>query len=439
MRDKIIEYYKNKESVPEVADIVGSLCWVLPTIKQKSPERKMLDKVDKLYREKYVRKYLEESFGDIVSAEETLNNEGIDIQGGFCLDGETWLDIQPVSAEEWKAMWNEPKRGQQRVGPLMQDIPANLLRVATAVFRSWVRGYSSSKVSIMFLNRNNQYFKVVDFFDVSEKFLKEAQMRLYGASSKEYGADMCAWCPVRADCKSNLMNLINPKTDFLMQTSMEEITYQENGHYKDKIYQYLEGLNAVPSPSHNDGWLHPSEMAITTCDRRLAYALQLADKKEKIVPYLRTIFNVGHCVHDVLQEAMTSNGIPIEILAEDKEAKIHGRTDGSGDTYIVEIKSAADSSYKKFEAKGPSEAHLQQTSVYSSVLKKDEVRFQYFNKNNGNIMEIVTPHNQTVYDLLKGRALSVVNHVQQGTLPSKINKRTECKQCPYLEICKGDI
>ena len=174
MRDKIIEYYKNKESVPEVADIVGSLCWVLPTIKQKSPERKMLDKVDKLYREKYVRKYLEESFGDLVSAEETLNNEGIDVQGGFCLDGETWLDIQPVSAEEWKAMWNEPKRGQQRVGPLMQDIPANLLRIATAVFRSWVRGYSSSKVSVMFLNRNNQYFKVVDFFDVSEKFLNEA-------------------------------------------------------------------------------------------------------------------------------------------------------------------------------------------------------------------------------------------------------------------------
>ena len=438
MKQQIIEYYKKQPTIVEASDIVGSLCWIMPTIKEKTPEQKMLDKVNDVYVHKFVTTYLKESFEDI-KVEEHIEIDEVKVQGGFSLDGKTWLDIQSVSYEEWKAMFNEPKRGQKREGPLLHNIPANLLRVATAVLRGWIRGYRSDKVTLMVLNRNNQYFKVIDIEGIPESFLQEAQRRLHGATSKEYGADMCAWCPVRGSCSEFKKELISPKTEFILSASMLDLSVEENSLIKTKIYEYLEGLNAVPSPSHNDGWLHPSEMAITTCDRRLAYALQLADKKEKIVPYLRTIFNVGHSVHDVLQEAMTAENVPIEILAEDKEAQIHGRTDGAGDTFIVEIKSAAHSSFVKYASSGPSEAHIKQTSVYSTLLKKDEVRFQYFNKNDGNILEVVTPHHQTIYDMMKGRALSVVSHVKAGTLPAQIDKRTECKQCPYLEICKGSI
>ena len=46
--------------------------------------------------------------------------------------------------------------------------------------------------------------------------------------------------------------------------------------------------------------------------------------------------------------------------------------------------------------------------MYSTLLNKAQVRFLYFNKNDGNLMEIVTPHNRAVYEQQRGRALSVV-------------------------------
>jgi len=433
MKNQIINYYKEKEVPLTSYDIIGSKCWILPTYARKTPEQKMVQLTNHYYLNRYFLKYIENSSLVDTTIHEPIEVNGVQLEGGFDIRG-IWHQFTPVSYQEWGQLITKDHTNKL----VLKKVDRLVLIIANAVINAFIRGLNTNTVCFMLYNQNNQYYRTFEVQGDLSPFLGEAQRRLANATEPNctVGANACGFCPFTHNCKKTG---VVPVDYGLMSAPnrFDGIEIKETMEVAEAVHAYLDGLNYVRSKSHDDGWFHPSEMAITPCDRRLYYAVTKADKVGKIVPYLRTIFNVGHAVHDVLQDAMTDAGVPIEILAEDVDAKIHGRTDGAGEDYIVEIKSAAHSSFKNYEKKGPSESHLQQTSVYSTLLEKKEVRFQYFNKNDGQIMEIITPHNPAEYAFLQGRAKTVLAHVKANTPPAQLEKygRT-CKDCPYEHICR---
>lgn len=432
MKNEILNYYKKKDVPLTSYDIIGSKCWIQPTHQNKVPEQKMVQMMNHYYFNRYFLKYIEKSDLD-ATIHEPIEVNGVQLEGGFVVD-DVWCQFTPVTYQEWGQFLTKDATNKL----VLKKTDRLVLTIANAVINAFIRGLPINVVSFMLYNQNNQYYRIFMVKGNLAPFLEEAQKRLANATEPNctVGAAVCTFCPFTGSCKKT--EVVSPTEGLLSDPKrFDKIEILEDTLTSTAVHNYLDGLNKVRSKSHDDGWFHPSEMAITPCDRRLYYAVTKADKVGKIVPYLRTIFDVGHAVHDVLQDAMTDAGVPIEILAEDKEARIHGRTDGAGKNFIVEIKSAAHSSFKSYEKKGPSEAHLMQTSVYSTLLEKEEVRFEYFNKNDGTIMEVVTPHNPAEYAFLQGRAKTVLAHVEANTPPPQREKYDrKCKECPYEHICR---
>lgn len=434
MRNQIVKYYKNQPTVNETSDIIMSKCWILPTYKSKTPEQKMLDKVSNIFMHKYFSGYLANCDIRNVEHHKDIDIDGVSVQGGFTINNE-WVDWHSVSYQEWGSLFS--KNSQNKL--VLNKTYKLILMICNAALRSWIRGFSSENFKIIIFNRNNQYYRIFNISGVTEAFLQEAQFRLHNSSSKEVGAKVCSFCAFKNSCKPE--NVIDPTTEILSINSLDDVVIEEDLTIGNAIKDYLRTLNYKTSKHHDDGWLHPSAIAITKCNRRLYYDLVRAPQIKKIIPYLRHIFDVGHAVHDTLQEAMTACGVPIEVFAEDVTNRIHGRTDGATSDSIVEIKSAAHSSFKKFEKNGPSESHIQQTSIYSTILKKDWVLFQYFNKNDGTILEVKERHNQMEFDFISGRAQVILAHFNDQNPPPKIEegvkiKARACKECPYLEHCR---
>lgn len=435
MKDKIIEYYKTKPVPLKTEDVIQSKCWILPTYQTKTPEQKMVQLMNSIYLKDFYFKYVTKSkIGDSFNIEEAISVNDIELQAGLVSVDNVWLHTIGLSYQEWGNIITKDSTNEY---VLMKGERLALI-LCDAAINAYIRGHRLDNILLMFYNQNNQYYRIFSVEGDLTEFLKEAQFRLANATepNNTVGADVCMFCAHKDNCKKT--EVIHPSSGIIKDdTCFDGLTIIEETSIAESVHEYLDSLNYKRSESHDDGWFHPSEMAITPCDRRLYYAVTKAEKVGKIIPYLRTIFDVGHAVHEVLQEAMTSVGVPIEVLAEDVEAKIHGRTDGAGENFIVEIKSAAHSSFKSYEKKGPSEAHIMQTAVYSTLLEKEEVRFQYFNKNDGQIMECVVPHNLAEYAFLKGRAQTILAHVDANTPPPQLEKYgKDCKDCPYEHICR---
>ena len=434
MKAEIYKYYSEKEVRPFTSDILGSRCWKMPIYKKKSIEEKLVQLVNHRYWMEYYRHYLKEA-GMPIELHEDLEVVGVTVRGGFSLDG-VFADFHPLSSQEWYSVLSKDETNE--FVPVLNSQLA--LMIANAAVNSFIRGLDSNTVRIVVFNRNNQYYRVLKITGNLQPFLEQGQWRLFQATDGGVGANVCSFCYYKTICNRN--SVVRAETGItdpeVLEGFFNLVTIEEDANISMTVYNYLDSLNHVRSETHDDGWFHPSEIAITKCDRRLFYAAVQERKIGKISPWLRTVFNIGHCTHDVLQEAMTHYGYEIEVLAEDADANIHGSTDGIGEDFIVEIKSAGSSSMNKFINRGPTEAHIKQTSIYTELLNKKEVRYQYYNKNDGAIHEVVTPNMPSEYEFIRGRMLLIMEHVKTGSPPPMTETVSQCRECPYEKtVCRG--
>ena len=188
--------------------------------------------------------------------------------------------------------------------------------------------------------------------------------------------------------------------------------------------------------------IHPSELTIMECDRAIAYGLMGTPEKPKIDPKLRRIFDVGHCVHDVIQSSLVydlRDACVCEVRIHHEDLKIKGSADIVIANDIGEIKSIGAKGYDSL--KDPKKEHEDQATIYATApqTSKDFVTYLYFNKDTGDIKEIRKKVDRRRWHRLATRASTIVRAVAENMMPGQISKDHVCAGCKFQWTCKPDF
>lgn len=201
---------------------------------------------------------------------------------------------------------------------------------------------------------------------------------------------------------------------------------------------YLESL-CNEDDGRNTGKLSPSEMSISSCDRRMVYKILKTPRRAEIPAVLRRIFDMGHAVHEVIQSSMhkADSSFKSETKVSVAGTLIEGSCDGEFESCGLEIKSISHSQFIKL--KSPKKDHKKQANIYAYGLGLTSMMFVYYNKQTGECWTTYTPRDHEIYLPIVKRAVSVEGKAQQAALTGVLPERKTgwgCNTCAYAYTCK---
>lgn len=216
-------------------------------------------------------------------------------------------------------------------------------------------------------------------------------------------------------------------------------------------------LENYPDDSHmRAGGIHASELC--ACKRQVVYDLLNVEKRGSAPAIMRKRFNVGHAIHNMIQNDMHllslhSQGRLLfqeEVSVNDTElAKrlcIASSCDGvftfldeEGQPALrigLEIKTASPDDYDSL--KKAKEKHIEQAHVYMACLDLPLMWFMYWNKGNQNYTPSVPPFlirfDAKLWKKLEARAVECLTAAEQEKLPDK-EEGQHCRWCKYAWTC----
>lgn len=204
---------------------------------------------------------------------------------------------------------------------------------------------------------------------------------------------------------------------------------------KTEVEGYLWKLNARDN-GRTKKVIHPSSFSLERCDREIAYDLLGTEEEERVDPKLRRIFDVGHCIHDLVQEMLcvTVPGFQPETPVVNEELRIHGHCDGEFGDEGVEIKSIGQDGFDKLTS--AKAEHRRQATIYGANRDLKLIHYIYVNKETGEIKTYEVKLNRTSWHKQAARAANLVKAVDAGQLPPPIDSDYHCKSCKYAWTCK---
>lgn len=189
--------------------------------------------------------------------------------------------------------------------------------------------------------------------------------------------------------------------------------------------------------------------------------------EEYISPRLRRIFDFGHAWHDTIQgygvrgafgpkkhyvpevriDPDAGNNARAEVLW------IKGAVDASLDPYIIEIPGMGKVAirviheYKTINSNGysklnkPKTDHKWQATIYSYVLDVPIVVYLYLNKDNQQLADFPVAFSPELWESVEVKIDKIQHYVEAGHPPaweetSAVQAPMECRECPYINICK---
>tara|TARA_Y100001973_G_scaffold11452_2_gene15568 strand:- start:2817 stop:4133 length:1317 start_codon:yes stop_codon:yes gene_type:complete len=429
-REIIIDYYSSIKPLPEMGDIVTSACWLRPTFKHNTNDN--LTKAVRKYARKRVLDYTKEMEDCARIADADFGSLYASMG---CVYENVYMDMVPVPSSVWRVMF--PGRGKDLPEPC--DYWNSIVAVANLKAEIALKS-AQQEFYLILMNENSQALRVIHckVNEGSPAPSGFAKQRLHWFDTKEVGAKICMFCDVKGECKEKFPNKKLLRRDDAWNTPLTwDLCLERSKHIEGEMDKYLNGLNKRPSKSHNDGRLHPSELCRSKCLRRLSYSLRMEEKVETFSPYLRRIFDMGHSVHDALQDAMVASKIPIEKRVERNDILLRGSADGVTDTHIVEIKSASGNSHQKRQESGkPQKEHVYQASIYAAVLDRKRIEFLYYNKDTAEILRQDVPMDNDLWLETVKKAKEILEYHNKGELAPRLEGKTRCKECPYKAKCE---
>jgi len=211
-----------------------------------------------------------------------------------------------------------------------------------------------------------------------------------------------------------------------------------------------------------DCLFHPSSFGY--CIRKLQYHYLGEEPIHKISSATRSIFDLGHAVHEMLQARLERT---LKYQLEDSEydftlevEKSINNTDlakkyemaGSADgliTLVLKDSDGPDFARIIYEAKSiskkgweklasPLAKHRMQASIYCEALEATHILFEYFCKDNAASKWYLVPKDEAAL----GSAIKSIDKVraatQSLTLVDREGSHYECSDCAYLELCKPE-
>lgn len=186
------------------------------------------------------------------------------------------------------------------------------------------------------------------------------------------------------------------------------------------------------------GVISPSDISTNPCSRALVYKVLEIPREEEIRPQTRTVFDRGHAAHSVLQRAL-EDLLPYfvsEARAYSPDLNIDGNADGVLLPLVFEIKTISQLQFAKLRS--PKAEHIEQATIYASILKAEMIVFLYMCKGTGALKIFLSPPSRKAWNETALRAHMVMQHVKKGTLPLQLEVDSACAQCAYLWHCKPD-
>ena len=212
------------------------------------------------------------------------------------------------------------------------------------------------------------------------------------------------------------------------------------GLIKD-LDRYLEYMNELPN-HRSQGVTHPSEVAITSCDRRLWYELKHYERKEQIKPKLRRIFAIGHAYHAVIQ-VVSAHAIPDfleEVRVTHKTTLISGSVDGDSAKLdaVFEYKSISELGFDGLT--NPKSDHKKQATIYTKLRDRANTVYVYMNKETGDLRVFEKKFEKKLWHEIAYRLEMVVTQARNDVIPDQAEYADSvCASCPFQWTCKPHL
>src|SRR5690606_9502093 len=216
------------------------------------------------------------------------------------------------------------------------------------------------------------------------------------------------------------------------------------------------------SSIHRAEGAHASEISLDGCPRQVVYSMIGVEKQQKIDPFWKKRFRVGHAIHAMLQndfERMSEKTggllsyeaeVPISPQWQEvaKRLGIHSHCDGvfsfrekpAGPVVLRVATEIKTDSPKEFEnRKEPSRFHLDQGTIYMACLDIPLLWFVYYNKGNQNMVPSSEPF-LIRFDHRRWQKLQAIikerwEDAEALRLPDR-KEGIKCCFCSYAHFCK---
>ena len=203
---------------------------------------------------------------------------------------------------------------------------------------------------------------------------------------------------------------------------------------------------------------HPS--GIGYCTRKLQYHYLCEPVIHKVSSATRSIFDLGHSIHDMLQHRLRQvlslkfdgtqvqieltveesiNDTPFAIannLAGSADGVIRVKTEEGECVLIYEAKSISSKGWSKLSS--PLLKHRMQTSIYAKCLDAEFILFEYFCKDNARSKWYLIERDEEALSTAMGQLEKVVRATDRLAMVPREGSSFECSDCPYLETCQPE-
>lgn len=201
-----------------------------------------------------------------------------------------------------------------------------------------------------------------------------------------------------------------------------------------------------PPKPREQGVIHPS--SAHTCTLRLYHDVVGSIAPRENIPWrLRVTFNIGHAIHDTIQQALLDELGPSAFIPEKKidiGGLVRGNTDGElwlpEAHAVLEIKTAGDSTFDGLSA--PKKDHLiQAMGLYATALDAPFVVFLYVSKTYPYpVKEFVLEYDESIFSSwFRSKGGKVAEALRSGQPPVADATAYECSECPYGHSCMQKI
>jgi len=253
-----------------------------------------------------------------------------------------------------------------------------------------------------------------------------------GEAPREGIRSECITCPYDAGCDVSEEDKVEGPAPYA-----GGLTSVRSDRLEKMLEDHLESLNEQDD-GRNTGFLSPSEISTTKCDRRLWYKRTKAERSSIVAPGLRRIFDMGHAVHEVLQRMLHEQApdFQSEVRASLPDCSVVGSCDGVLGAEGLEIKSI---SHKGFDSlkRSPKTAHHRQGSIYGSSLGVPKMLYVYYNKDTGAVRFIHKDVDEEYADKIRRKANEIDDAIKQDVRPER-TADYGCRMCAYTKICKPE-
>lgn len=251
-----------------------------------------------------------------------------------------------------------------------------------------------------------------------------------GLAPKEGVEEECPTCVFKKSCSVDVKFSGKPYP-------LRDIDWTKSQAIEQLLENHLESINQLDD-GRNTGFLSPSEMSISDCERRMVYKLLKTPRKAEIPSNLRKIFAMGHAVHEVVQRAAheVSDAFNSERTARFPETLISGSCDGDLGDEGLEIKSMSEAGFKSL--KSPKTEHKKQGSIYAHALGLKRMLFVYYEKKTGSVAFFYENPSAPMLAEIRSRAKTAeVKAKKKNGLPPRTIS-WGCGTCAYKYTCKPE-